>query len=80
MDDNETYEVELDIEETEETEDGSFLATAAVFGVGALVGAGVVKGYGKAKEAVQTRLEARRARKTIEGELKTIETTATEAE
>lgn len=80
MEDYETPEVEQDEIETDETDEGSFLATAAVFGVGTLVGVAAARSYGKVKETVQTRIAARRDRKIEEAKEKAIETTATEAE
>lgn len=64
MSDIETNEVELDDVDTDEM-DGSFLATAAVIGAGALLGFAVAKGYDKAKDAIQTKLTERRARKIL---------------
>lgn len=78
MDEFETTEVETDIETPEEGE-GSYLTTAAVFGVGAITGALVARSYGKVKTTVLTRLEERRAGKTQEIAAP-IEANATEAE
>jgi|266.fasta.fasta_contig_31_1483612_length_287_multi_68_in_0_out_0_1 hypothetical protein len=80
MDEDETTTVELDDIETDETDDGSFLATAVVFGVGTLVGAAATRGYGKAKELVQTRIAARRALKAVEEDLEANKPPADEAE
>lgn len=80
MEDYETTEVEQDEVETEELDEGSFLTTAAVFGVGAVTGAVVARSYGKVKERAQTMLADRRARKAQEIPAHPIETTATEAE
>ena len=79
MDEYDTPEVETDIETTEEGE-GSYLTTAAVFGVGALAGALAVRSYGKVKATVLTRLADRRDGKTQEIAPPTIEANATEAE
>lgn len=79
MDEYETPEVESDIEIPEEGE-GSYLTTAAVFGVGAITGAVVARSYGKVKSAVQTRLADRRARQTEEIEEDVKRDLAAEAE
>ena len=63
MSDNETDEVEVYTDE--ETDAGSLLATAAVAGIGALVGFAAAKGYGMAKVIVQSKLDERRARKLV---------------
>lgn len=78
MDEYDTPEVETDIETTEEGE-GSYLTTAAVFGVGAIAGALAARSYGKVKATVLTRLADRRAEKTQELAAP-IEANATEAE
>ena len=75
----ETPEVELDTENPEEDE-GSYLTTAAVFGVGAITGAVVARSYGKVKETVIARIAARRAGKTQEIEPASTETPAEVAE
>lgn len=50
---------ESDVEETEEDEyEGSALATAAVFGAGAIVGATTVAAYRKVKSFAKDRLDA----------------------
>lgn len=66
MSDVEIYEIEMDDAETDEMEDGSFLATAAVVGVGALLGFAAAKGYDLAKTRVQNYLAVRRANKIVE--------------
>ena len=78
MEDYDTPEVDVDIDTPEEGE-GSYLTTAAVFGVGAIAGALAVRSYGKVKESVLTRLAERRDGKTQEIAAP-IEANATEAE
>lgn len=80
MEDYETNEVEQNEIEIDEMEEGSFLTTAAVFGVGTLMGVAASRSYGSVKEKIQTRLDARRVRKTVEASLNTTKTDATEAE
>lgn len=79
MDGIETPEVDEVEFEFDETEDGSYLATAAVFGAGTIVGVVAAKSYGKVKAAIQNQLAARKAAKIKEIGL-VVETTATEAE
>jgi len=64
MSDIEIDEIELSDVETDEM-DGSFLATAAVIGVGALLGFFAAKGYDMAKDKIQNQLAVRRARKVV---------------
>lgn len=78
MEDYDTPEAESDIETIEEGE-GSYLTTAAVFGVGAIAGALAARSYGKVKASVLTRLADRRDGKTQELAAP-IEANATEAE
>ena len=78
-DEYETPEVELDTENPEE-DDGSYLTTGIVLLGGFGLGLAARSAYGKVKETVQTRLEARRADKTQEIEPASTETPAAEAE
>jgi len=79
MSDIETNEVDVDEFDIEESDDGSFLATAAVIGAGALLGFIAAKGYDKAKSVIEVKLANRRARKILE-EMERNETDADEAE
>lgn len=73
MDDQMTDEVLDDTEETDIEEEGSFMTTAVVFGVGAVVGAAATKSYGKVKNWASNKIEARRAAKDVEDDLDEIE-------
>jgi hypothetical protein len=50
-------------DETEDTETGAFLATAVVFGAGALLGTVAARNWDKAKTAIGNRVADRREKK-----------------
>jgi hypothetical protein len=79
MDIDETTEV-YDDTETPEEDEGSYLTAGLVFLGGLGTGLVARSAYGKVKETVLTRLEARRAAKTQEITPAPIEATAAEAE
>lgn len=68
MSDIETTEIDVDDIDADEYMEGSFLATAAVIGVGALLGFAAAKSYDKVKDVVQTKLAERRAHKILAAE------------
>ena len=78
MDEIENTEIDFDTEETEDMESGAYLATAVVFGAGTLLGVVAGRNWGKAKDAIETRVTARREKKIEKLREKTIEATATE--
>jgi hypothetical protein len=75
MEDQTTEEVLEFDEETDIEEEGSFLTTAVVFGVGAAAGAIATKGYGKVKGWATTKMEERRELKAAKAQLDEIEDT-----